>query len=206
MNRNDSKGTVIGLLLAAGASRRFGSDKLRQPLPDGSTVAMRSCRNLRAATDHVVAVIRPGCDELAADLRKEGADVAICHQAEQGMGFSLAFGIRETVDAGAWVIALADMPWIQPQTIERVAESLRQGASLAAPGIQGRRGHPVGFSAIFRDSLLALQGDRGAAGLLKAYSDPLQLIECDDPGIFWDIDEPMDLATPPPGSWHSLRG
>jgi len=45
--------------LAAGASRRFGANKLTQTLRDGDLVAVRACRNLLAGTDKVVAVVRP---------------------------------------------------------------------------------------------------------------------------------------------------
>jgi molybdenum cofactor cytidylyltransferase len=186
-------GPIVGILLAAGASRRFGADKLTQSLPDGDVVAMRACRNLLAATDSVLAVVRPGSERLAALLQAEGANVLICADADQGMSASLVFGIRARPEAVGWLIALADMPWIEPTTIVKVANALRMGAIIAAPRWQGRRGHPVGFAHVLGQELAALSGDEGAKAVINAYVDHLQLIDCDDPGVLRDIDKPEDL-------------
>ena len=186
-------GSIVGILLAAGASRRFGADKLTQSLPDGDVVAVRACRNLLAGTDSVLAVVRPGSERLAALLQAEGADVLICADAEQGMSASLVCGIHARPEAAGWLIALGDMPWIAPTTIHKVADALRMGATIAAPCWQGRRGHPVGFSHILGPELAALSGDEGAKAVIQAYLEQLQLIDCDDPGVLRDIDRPEDL-------------
>ena len=186
-------GSIVGILLAAGASRRFGADKLTQLLPDGDLVAVRACRNLLAGTDRVLAVVRPGSEELTALLQAEGAEVRICAEAGQGMGTSLVFGIRACPDAAGWLIALADMPWIKPATIRKLADALRSGAAIAAPCWQGRRGHPVGFSPIFGPELAALSGDEGAKKVIQKHPEQLRLIDCDDAGVLQDIDKPEDL-------------
>ncbi len=184
---------IIGILLAAGASRRFGADKLTHILPDGDQVAVLACRNLLAGTDGVLAVVRPGNEELAARLQAEGAEVRICNNAEQGMGASLAFGIRARPEAAGWLVALADMPWIMPATIRKVADALRLGAFIAAPCWQGQRGHPVGFSHILGPDLAALDGDAGAKSVIQTHLEQLRLVDCNDPGVLWDIDKPQDL-------------
>ncbi|MEE7626886.1 nucleotidyltransferase family protein [Methylobacter sp. Wu8] len=186
--------SIVGILLAAGAGRRFGADnKLTRSLPDGDLVAVRACRNLLASTDKVLAVVRPGGGELTALLQAEGAEVRVCSDAEQGMGASLAFGIRACPDAAGWLIALADMPWIEPATIGKVADALRSGAPIAAACWQGRRGHPVGFSRNLGPELAALGGDQGAKTVIQAHLDQLRLIDCADAGVLRDIDKPEDL-------------
>ncbi len=185
--------SIVGILLAAGASLRFGADKLTHSLPNGDLVAVRACRNLLVGTDSVLAVVRPGSEELAALLQAEGAEVRICADAERGMGTSLVFGIRACPDPAGWLIALADMPWIKPATIRMVAGALRSGAAIAAPCWQGRRGHPVGFSRIFGPELAALSGDEGAKKVIQTHPEQLRLIDCDDAGVLQDIDKPEDL-------------
>lgn len=184
---------IIGILLAAGTSRRFGADKLTHILPDGDQVAVHACRNLLAGTDRVLAVVRPGSEELAARLQAEGAEVRICNNAEQGMGASLAFGIHARPEAAGWLVALADMPWITPATIRKVADALRLGALIAAPCWQGQRGHPVGFSHVLGPNLSALKGDAGAKSVIQAHLEQLRLVDCDDQGVLWDIDTQQDL-------------
>jgi molybdenum cofactor cytidylyltransferase len=186
---------IVGILLAAGASRRFGSNKLTGSLPDGGPVAVRACRNLLAGTDRVLAVVRPGSEELTALLQAEGAEVRVCANAGQGMGASLSFGIRACPEAAGWLIALADMPWIEPVTIRNVADALRSGALVAAPCWQGRRGHPVGFAHVLGPELAALSGDEGAKAVIQAHLDQLRLIDCADAGVLRDIDKPEDLPS-----------
>jgi molybdenum cofactor cytidylyltransferase len=190
---------IVGILLAAGASRRFGADKLGQALPEGLTVAARACRVLRAGTDGVLAVVRPGNEDLAERLRAAGAEVLFCPQAERGMGASLAFGVRALPEnAAGCLVALADMPWIEPATVRAVTEALRLGALLAAPCHRGARGHPVGFSSALRGELSKLDGEEGARSVIQAHRGELQRIDVEDAGIARDIDRPEDIAGAPP--------
>jgi len=186
--------SVVGVLLAGGASTRFGSDKLLHPLADGTPIAVASLRNLRAALPRIVAVVRPGADALAHLLCEDGAEVAVCDRADDGMGRTLAHAVGASRDATGWVVALADMPFIRPDTIRRVAARLEAGAALVAPRYAGERGHPVGFAARFGAALGELTGDAGARDLLRAESGALELIDCDDPGVVHDVDTPADLA------------
>lgn len=184
---------ICGILLAAGASRRFGSDKLLHPLAGQATVATAALGNLRAALPHVIAVVRPGTAELQNLLSETGATVILCADAEDGMGASLATAVRASGDVSGWVIALADMPYIRPDTIGRIALALAAGAPIVAPSYRGKRGHPVGLAARFRPQLEALRADEGARALLKEHAALVELIEVNDFGVCRDIDTPADL-------------
>lgn len=185
---------VTGVLLAAGSGTRFGTSKLLVRLADGTPLAVAAARHLRPAVDRCVAVVRPHDSELASVLMAEGLQVVGCVRAQEGMGASLACGIGACAEADAWLVALADMPFILPRTIAQVAATLRSGAPLAAPVFRGRRGHPVGFDRRFAPSLLALAGDAGARMLLAQHDAELTRVVCDDPGVLRDIDTPADIA------------
>jgi molybdenum cofactor cytidylyltransferase len=185
---------IVGILLAAGSGSRFGGDKLLAPLADGVPVGIRSLRTLRSAIGEVIVVTRPEDNALRAILNDEGARIEICPRAAEGMGASLAHGIRASFDAQAWIVALGDMPRIQATTIRAVAAALVDGAVVAAPVCRGERGHPVGFAGVLRDALAALSGDAGAREILRTERDRVRLIECNDPGILADVDTPADLA------------
>ena len=114
--------------------------------------------------------------------------------AARGMGASLAHGVAQARGADGWVIALADMPRIAPETIRRIIAALEEGAPIAAPARAGERGHPVGFAASLRDELLALTGDQGARAVLERHPGELKLVECDDPGILLDVDRKGDIT------------
>jgi molybdenum cofactor cytidylyltransferase len=182
------------LLLAAGAGRRFGADKLSAALPDGTPVAVAAARNLLSAGCEVHAVVRAAEVGIAPALARLGAVLVPCADARLGMGHSLACGVRASLDADGWLIALADMPFVQPASIAAVADALAAGAGIAEPSVGGRRGHPVGFAAEFRAALLQSCGDRGARGLLRAHEDRIVDIAVSDPGVLRDVDRPEDLS------------
>lgn len=184
---------VVGLLLAAGQGRRFGGDKLLHPLPDGTPLAVAAARRLRQACPRSIAVLRPEQRELAGLLLAEGLETVFCQAAVDGMGHSLAAGVAASADAAGWIVALADMPFLQTDTLRRVADAVSGGAVLAAPFHDGRRGHPVGFAARWRAELLGLTGDEGARAILAAHKADLLTIETDDAGCLRDVDTRADL-------------
>jgi molybdenum cofactor cytidylyltransferase len=191
---------VVAILLAAGSAKRFGSDKLRHTLPHDVPIAIQAARNLKAVFgDSVIAVIRPGANELATLFGREGCKVTVCERAAEGMGASLACGVCAAVAAGpvdAYVVALGDMPFIRASTIAAVRDALAGGAALAAPYFRARRGHPVGIADRFRAELENLRGDEGAKMLLAAHAGELVKLPVGDPGAIRDIDAPGDLAPP----------
>jgi molybdenum cofactor cytidylyltransferase len=191
---SDAKGPFVGVLLAAGSATRFGGGKLLAPLDDGTPVGVRALRSLLPCVDTVIAVVRPGDEALARQLADNGATVTVCPSAAEGMGQSLAWAIRATPLARAWVVALGDMPWIQPATTRRVVDALAGGSALAAAMHRGERGHPVGFSKVFFAELAALSGDEGAKIMLRAHASKLRLIETEDAGVLRDVDTPGDLS------------
>jgi molybdenum cofactor cytidylyltransferase len=196
-------GDIAAIVLAAGASSRFGSDKLLHPLTlRGMTLplAAHSLLPWLETLGHITVVVRPGAETFCSAI--ETALGAIksapirwieCEDAAQGMASSLVCGVRANLDAAGWMIGLADMPAVPMAAISGVRNALSAGAALAAPSRDGMRGHPVGFASHYRDELLALQGDNGARRLLERDASHVVDIRIDDAGIFADIDIPGDL-------------
>jgi molybdenum cofactor cytidylyltransferase len=126
-------------------------------------------------------------------LTDMGCEIVHAPYVEQGMGVSLATGVRATPNASGWIVALADMPFIASHSHLAVLSQLRAGASLAATQYAGRRGHPVGFSKQWFSQLAAMRGDLGGKAILEAYPEQVVLCPVDDCGVVWDIDQPTDL-------------
>lgn len=191
----NTTGQFIGILLAAGRGLRFdpsgAQNKLIQTLACGDIVAVAAARNLLAALPRVLAVVRPGADAVATQLRAVGCEVIECPDADQGMGASLVHALSHARKAAGWIIALADMPYVQPATCIVLIDAIKRGADIAVPTCDGRRGNPVAFGRTHLSELLRLGGDQGARSLLKAH--PVTEIAVDDTGISRDIDTAIDL-------------
>jgi molybdenum cofactor cytidylyltransferase len=182
---------IAGLLLCGGAGKRFGVDKL---LAGEEPIAVRAARNLKAGAGNVLAVIPLRKARLRQVLESEGCAILESERTTEGMGASLAAAVIATGSAEGWIVALGDMPLVDPKTIDAVRRALERGAPMAAPyDRSGRRGHPVGFSRALREELLELGGDVGARDLLARHAGMVERIVTDDPGIFVDIDTRADL-------------
>jgi molybdenum cofactor cytidylyltransferase len=125
---------------------------------------------------------------LATLLEQAGLRVTVCPRAAEGMGASLAWGVARSPEADGWLIALADMPWILPETIRAVAAGVSAPHLIAAPTHQERRGHPVAFGRDYGKALMGLSGDEGARRLLASFAAAMVLLPSEDPGVLRDVD------------------
>ncbi len=189
---------IAAIVLAAGFSRRFGSDKLLHPLRLNGRTMPLAAHSLLPWLDvfgKVCVVTRPhvGMRQIEDALGNDAGRLfwKVCEHAERGMAGSLVCGVKANIDAAGWLIGLADMPRVPAGAIADVASALIKGAHLAAPSRNGRLGHPVGFSSRYLEELLVLEGDRGARHILER--DDVSKVEMQDEGIFADIDLPSDL-------------
>ncbi|HEY5602619.1 MAG TPA: nucleotidyltransferase family protein [Gammaproteobacteria bacterium] len=188
---------IIGILLAAGHSTRFGGNKLLQPLPDTQiAMAVQAARTLCEVLPDSVAVVRDSDRELQLRLLETGIRVVENPDSHLGMSRSIRRGIENPYvpNASGWVIALADMPYIPALVIQQVVGALLRGALIAAPQFKKQRGHPVGFSRPLKAELLQLQGDTGAKPVIDKYRSQIQLIDTFSDAILRDIDYPQDVS------------
>ena len=184
------------IVLAAGKGARFlGADhKLVQSLGTGTVLGT----TLRHAILSQLPLVVVTTEALADVARRSVAarDVVVLPDDDPsppgllGMGYSIAAGVSARPDASGWLILPADMPLVQPTTLQAVAKQLESHPVVYAQH-KGRRGHPVGFSAELYSELVLLTGDEGARRLVARY--PALGVEIDDPGVLVDVDTEADL-------------
>ena len=190
--------SIQRLILAAGASRRFGTDKRQARLPSGETLLEATLSVLCPADPLPLLVLRPG--ETAPAPFQDQARVIPSPRWDQGQGHSLAAGASAWDPAAApWLlIALGDMPYLRRETLTALEHACAEAQAapgpmpLIAPSYQGQRGHPVAVPARLRPAALALTGDQGLKALFA--SEPVKLLPSQDPGVCRDVDRPEDLT------------
>lgn len=191
------------LVLAAGQSRRFGSDKLLAAMPDGRPVIAHSLAPLLAMAKRyelkLCAVTRPDNHKLINYFIENEINYTECMDADLGMGHSIAHGIKSNPLWQGWMIALADMPSLTNNIIETVISHIIQNPhQVVRPSILKEEKeiplHPVYFPQSYKLKLSELTGDNGAKSIIKNY----RLItniegKAIDKYNLIDIDTPADI-------------
>jgi CTP:molybdopterin cytidylyltransferase MocA len=164
---------IAAVVLAAGASSRFGSPKQALLLP-GVLARVRA-----SSVDDIVVVL--GAHDVESDAR-----IVRCPDWERGPGASLRCGLAGLgADVEAAVVVLADGPNLAPEAVDRVIEAWRVfGTEVVAASYRGDRGHPVLLARAAWDRV----PDEGARALT-----PL-LVPCDELGAPGDVDTADDLG------------
>ncbi|HEU4979182.1 MAG TPA: nucleotidyltransferase family protein [Solirubrobacteraceae bacterium] len=161
--------TVAGVVLAAGAGRRFGSLKQVAEL-DGAPLLQHAVDAMLAvpALDPVLVVLGAQAERVRAAVRLERARVAVCEGWEEGLAASLRCGAQAAGDADWIVVTLGDQPFITPQVIAMVLDEAVAGPGTLAvrATYSGEPGHPVALGRALLPAVMELRGDAGARDLL----------------------------------------
>jgi len=183
-------GSVAGLLLAAGAGRRFGGPKALATDADGTSWLLRTARRLHdGGCDQVYVVVGAAADQVA-PLVDSGDPVVVAEDWDEGMGASLRAGLRALEGVGpsvsAAVVMLVDLPGVGSDVIQRlIADAHPSGLARAA--YDGVPGHPALLGREHWEAIIATAGgDRGARDYLASHE--TRLIECGDIGSPEDVD------------------
>ncbi|PWB89757.1 nucleotidyltransferase family protein [Methylocystis sp. MitZ-2018] len=188
---------IAAVLLAAGASKRFGQDnKLLSDL-GGKPLIRRVAEAVVCSGVEIVVVT--GCDRLLIEKALEGLPLRFAHNLnwESGMGSSIAVGINalgQQVEA-AFVVP-GDLPFLTSDLIKDLTAAFMEsrGALITyTTTSKGEQRNPVLWPRRFFASLAALSGSLGAKHLLQNCDDSQKQALVLDEGAHIDIDVPTDL-------------
>jgi molybdenum cofactor cytidylyltransferase len=186
------------LILGAGFSRRFGADKRRHRLDDGTPMLLATLACYQPVFEQLALVIRVDDKELHTEVETRFPELQIVEteRAQLGMSYSLAAGIS-AVEHWAWVcVGLADMPYVRSETLEQLSQAYQRlsrqdgDTAILQPTFNDQPGHPVVFGAAYFDAMKSIDGDRGARSIIQQHAEHLHTLALDDPGLVTDLDRP----------------
>lgn len=186
---------VAGVLLAAGASRRMGRNKMLLELEGESLVRRAATRALAAGLAPVVVVVGHEADLVRAELKDLRVEFAVNRDSTGPTSGSLHQGLNKLApDVDAMVVMLGDMVRVTEQTLAMLVAAAR---GTDAPLVVSRYGEVTAPPLLFRRSLfpelLAWTGEGCGKAVVQAHSHEAMYV--DRPEAFLaDVDTPEDLA------------
>jgi molybdenum cofactor cytidylyltransferase len=181
------------VVLAAGASSRFGSTKQLVRVNGRPLMHTIVSRAVELAGHSVTVVLGAHAGELAPLLKHSPASVAVNRNWSEGIASSIREGLTHAPPTTDGVlIVLADQAAVTTEDLRRLAGAWRRNtASIAAAQYAGGVGVPAIFPRWCFRELNELRGDRGAQVLLQRHVD--RLVRLPMPSAELDIDRPEDL-------------
>lgn len=188
------------IFLAAGNSRRFGSNKLLYPV-EGIPMYLHLLERLRALCQEnqeweLLAVTR--YPEILSACRQYQIPVVHSEESRKGASFSIKAGLlgqpgEEKPEA--YIFFAADQPWLSKKTVREFLLFMEGRKSpLGFVSFRGEPGNPVWFGARFLPELLALEGDQGGRRVLRAHLEEAVSFPVEDPKELQDVDVPPENA------------
>ena len=182
------------LYLAAGQSRRYGSNKLLS-LRDGKCLYRHGLDTLRLAAAH-----RPDCtltvitcwDEIRTETQREGIRCVLCPDSHRGISYTIRCAVASCGELGEGdylLFSVADQPNLSPSTVQRLLDAADAHPLTACLSDGEVQGNPVLFASSLAGELCALEGDRGGKSVMRRHPENHIDIPC-DPAELTDVDTP----------------
>lgn len=183
------------IYLAAGNSKRFGSNKLLCEI-EGKPMYRHLLERLLALCERCPELSLfcvTQYEEIAEFSKNIGITAVISPDSTKGASFSVKAGLTAVKasipDTMRYVFFVADQPYLLENTVEAfldAAENSAKGISCVCHN--GETGNPVSFSVKYFDELMGLEGDKGGKSILKKHTEDLFLFEVSDENELRDID------------------
>ena len=181
------------IVLAAGGATRFGAPKQLARLDGQPLLRLALSRAQEVGGQAVSVVLGAHAARIAPMLAHSSASVIVNRGWQEGIASSIRAGLERVSPAcrGA-LLMLADQVHVSTVELNRLVSLWRRQPLYAvAAHYRGTSGVPAIFPRSAFAELLALRGDRGAQGWLRAHPD--RVLRQAMPSAAFDIDTPADL-------------
>ncbi|MCH7918865.1 MAG: nucleotidyltransferase family protein [Planctomycetes bacterium] len=185
---------IAAVVLAAGQSRRMGTQKLLLPWGPSSVIGHIVDQLLETSLSHVCVVVGRDADRVTAALADRPVAWVTNPQPQGDMLSSLRCALRVLpVDCEAALVVLGDQPRITAALVEDLLQAYDTCAQeILVPFYRGRRGHPMLFSRRYFEEVMTQYEGLGLRGLLQAHGPEVCEWPVSIPAVLMDMDTPRD--------------
>ena len=180
---------IAFIMLAAGNSRRFGSNKLLYEI-NGKPMYRHILEKLMAvanAPESITVVTQ--YEEIEQEARTLGANVYINPHPDEGISSSLKIGLKANLDADTCLFTVSDQPWLTTATLHQLIDVLKTSQKgIACVSCQGKLGNPCIFTRKYYEELLSITGDRGGKSVITAHREDTAVLKVNDMRELMDMD------------------
>ena len=185
---------ICAIVLAAGESRRMGSQKLLLPFGATTVIGRVVDQLLQSVIDKIFVVTGHNAGKIAEQLSARAVTIVDNPDYPSGMLSSVRCGLRALPrECQAVMVVLGDQPSITTNLIDDLVQAFNMNhKGIVVPVFQNRRGHPILLSTRYRDEILSQYDGAGLRGLLHAHPDDVLELAAPAPSILSDMDYPED--------------
>ena len=185
-----SESPVAAIILAAGASERFGQPKMLLDWRGKPLIAHVADVVLASPARPVVIVLGAHAEEIRRALGERSVQIVVNPNWREGMSASVRAGLAALPsDVAATLFVLGDQPNITPELLARLIARFREtNAPIVEPRFRDRPGSPALFSRAMFAELTQITGDKGGRSLIKKYAERVAVVQVNDLTALEDID------------------
>jgi molybdenum cofactor cytidylyltransferase len=186
---------LAAVILSGGASSRMGSPKALLPyqgrpflehLLEVTSLPQIGVRRV---------VLGAQAEPIAKAVKLDADEIVINAEWEKGQLSSIQAAIR-SLPAGTdgILLCLIDHPLISTSLVQGLTEQFYKSRKpIVLPLYEGRRGHPVIFSAALYDELLCAPLETGARAVVWAHQPDVEEVRTDEEGCVLNLNDPETM-------------
>jgi molybdenum cofactor cytidylyltransferase len=186
--------TIGSIILAAGESRRMGTQKLLLPYAGRQVIQHITDAALNSRADETVVVTGYQPERIHEAL--DGFEITFAQNDHypEGMLTSIRTGLAALPEnLEAFMVVLGDQPSLTSTIIDFLIDGFRASEKgIAIPWVNDDSGHPIIIDATYRQEVMTKFDDTGLRGLIYGRPEEVHRLPVTDPGVLRDMDTPED--------------
>ena len=186
---------LAAVILSGGSSERMGSPKALVPF-QGKTFLehlLEITKHPRIGVRRVV--LGAHAEPIAKEVHLAADEIVINEDWEAGQLSSIQAALRSLPEGTeGMLLCLIDHPLVTENLVAELIEKFQAShAPIVLPVYEGRRGHPVIFSAAVYDELLNAPTDKGARAVVWAHRGKVVELPTHEEGCVLNLNDPETL-------------